>query len=210
MNLTQALELERLKCAEAVGRRTRAFQQMAEEINSRIDRRSGAWHAARGKLKFERIVAGIEDSLRIREELIGKCAELGTPQQLRMLGQRIHSTIEAQSQQTLKSFEVEGIRPLTSVIGEGQSTMYGLKATVSRRLRMIELHDSGDPDRSAGPDACPPVQPIPAGEPPDHLVSHPPRVFMSYSWDNLDHKEWVRDLAARLRQEDGKRFAISC
>ncbi|HXO40078.1 MAG TPA: toll/interleukin-1 receptor domain-containing protein [Thermoanaerobaculia bacterium] len=26
-----------------------------------------------------------------------------------------------------------------------------------------------------------------------------PRVFISYSWDDEDHKRWVRDLAARLR-----------
>jgi hypothetical protein len=30
----------------------------------------------------------------------------------------------------------------------------------------------------------------------------PPRVFISYSWDNREHKEWVRALATKLR-EDG-------
>src|SRR4051795_3830890 len=28
-----------------------------------------------------------------------------------------------------------------------------------------------------------------------------PKVFISYSWDDDAHKTWVRDLAARLRQD---------
>jgi len=27
----------------------------------------------------------------------------------------------------------------------------------------------------------------------------PPKVFISYSWDDEEHKAWVRDLATRLR-----------
>jgi len=32
---------------------------------------------------------------------------------------------------------------------------------------------------------------------------HPPKVFISYSWDSESHKQWVKDFASRLRAEDG-------
>ena len=28
-----------------------------------------------------------------------------------------------------------------------------------------------------------------------------PRAFLTYSWDNEDHKKWVLDLATRLKQD---------
>jgi len=208
VNSAQALELERLKRSEAVGPLTKKFQQRAAEIDGRTDRRSGAWHAARGKLKFERIVAGVEDSLRIREELIWKCPELGTPQHLQTLERQIYATIAAQYQQALKTFEIEGIRPLPSVISEAQATIYGLKATVSRKLRMIELQGAGNQARPT--DASSLMRPIPNEKSADQTLEHSPRVFMSYSWDNPEHKQWVRDLAARLRQEDGVNVILDC
>ena len=33
-------------------------------------------------------------------------------------------------------------------------------------------------------------------------MSTPPTCFLSYSWDSDEHREWVRALATRLR-EDG-------
>ena len=30
--------------------------------------------------------------------------------------------------------------------------------------------------------------------------STPPKAFVSYSWDNNTHKEWVKQLASRLRK----------
>jgi hypothetical protein len=38
---------------------------------------------------------------------------------------------------------------------------------------------------------------------PSIASSAPPRAFISYSWDNVPHKEWVRGVARRLREESG-------
>ncbi|MEO1586817.1 MAG: toll/interleukin-1 receptor domain-containing protein, partial [Bacteroidota bacterium] len=32
-------------------------------------------------------------------------------------------------------------------------------------------------------------------------MEEPIKVFISYSWDSEDHKTWVRNLSARLRQD---------
>ena len=29
----------------------------------------------------------------------------------------------------------------------------------------------------------------------------PPKAFVSYSWDSLDHKKWVKELARRIRSD---------
>jgi hypothetical protein len=33
-----------------------------------------------------------------------------------------------------------------------------------------------------------------------------PKVFISYSWDNYDHKKWVLDLATRMELTTSLRF----
>jgi hypothetical protein len=37
-----------------------------------------------------------------------------------------------------------------------------------------------------------------------------PKVFISYSWDGESHREWVRELATRLRTEDGVDVKLDC
>jgi hypothetical protein len=39
-------------------------------------------------------------------------------------------------------------------------------------------------------------------------TSYPPRVFISYSWDSLEHKNWVLELAIRLRSEGGVKVTL--
>ncbi len=39
-------------------------------------------------------------------------------------------------------------------------------------------------------------------------TNYPPRVFISYSWDSLEHKNWVLELAMRLRSEGGVKVTL--
>jgi hypothetical protein len=42
---------------------------------------------------------------------------------------------------------------------------------------------------------------LPDDQVPEHMVEKMQKVFISYSWDNDEHKLWVRELAARLRSD---------
>ena len=56
------------------------------------------------------------------------------------------------------------------------------------------------------PDAAPPFgtakDKLVAETPTANIESRSPLVFLSYSWDNEEHRKWVLELATRLRQQD--------
>jgi hypothetical protein len=159
LELTEARRLEQLRYSEASEIITKDFEQRAADVDRSSDRRSGAWHAARGKLKFDRIEAVVNEALRIRKEIISQCPELGSADELRRLEERLFRTINVQFQQTLNSFQVEGVRPLASVITASHDQRRALKDRVLRSIQILVL-EAADARHDTALEASRGIEPI--------------------------------------------------
>jgi hypothetical protein len=147
MTFAAAKELERLRAREASAGRKEEFDTKQREIDRTVSRRSGAWHKARIDLAVERIVAGVDDCISIRRNLVEQCPALATLNETAQFEQRVASLVEGQFQALLRSLPVMGVRPLVSVLAEFPNVRLALrqKAHMAGRVMQLEAANAEKP-----------------------------------------------------------------
>lgn len=139
MTVAEAKELERLRIQEVAVKRSKEFDAKQQEIDGQMSRRSGAWHKARTDLALARLVAGIEDRIEIRKEMVAKCPDLATPHEASQFETSTSAVFEGQIQASLQSFAIVGVRAPASVLSEIPTLKAATKLKLNAAIRMMRL-----------------------------------------------------------------------